>query len=176
MISVYLYSEDGRERYVSFVTNVSCLHCPRPPTFVLLRGLSIHVHHANIPKFSILNSSQRSLFSLLSSQYSLLSPLPIQYHPYRLSSLFSLSCTESLTFWLEQQSGTLLITFPAAHGGTVLRYRIRRQARACTHLCKPHEYSLHTCVNLLKCSNSSYTHDPEHIQSIRIEGGTRGGR
>ena len=123
-----------------------------------------------------INSSQRSLFSLLSSQYSLFSPLPIQYHPYRPSSLFSLSCTASLTFWLEQQNGTLLITFPAAHGGTVLRYRTRRQARACTHLCKPHEYSLHTCVNLIKCSNSLYTHDPEHIQSIRIEGGTRGGR
>ena len=109
-------------------------------------------------------------FSLLSSQYSLFSPLPIQYHPYRPSSLFSLSCTASLTFWLEQQNGTLLITFPAAHGGTVLGYRIRRQARACTHLCKPHEYSLHTCVNLIKCSNSLYTHDPEHSQS-ELKGG-----
>ena len=145
-------------------TNVSCLHCPRcprPPTFVLLRGLSIHVHHANIPKFSILNSSQRSLFSLLSSQYSLLSPLPIQYHPYRLSSLFSLSCTESLTFWLEQQRGTLLITFPAAHGGTVLRYQIRRQARALlTYVDRTNT----AYIRALTCS-SAQTHCTLMIQS-----------
>ena len=82
----------------------------------------------------VLYSQFKPTFSLLSSLFSILfilSPFNTVSSIQTIFSLFSvIACTASLTFWLEQQSGTLLITFSAAHGGTVLRYQIRRQARA----------------------------------------------